>query len=239
MGESLSKSEGQNEKLKEPVLKQAKPEDVKAVARSRQSLVGTPKDADSRVKDSEKADELLESMPLDVSEVTTVLTLKDVPDRRIVKLKDGKVGIYHSGRGSIYIESNRRLSGVLTEYDAETGEERAKVFGHQLSEKSRIAYEKLKEFNDKLNPKPPEKIDPEGAVMVDGVRHIPGRHIVKLKDGTLAIDHEMRQSYLLVYGDVIAEYDVSTGQKAGEISVADLSGNTKAAYVALQKLRGV
>lgn len=207
------------------------------VALSGRRLSGkNPAEVKSRADDNKQADQILEEMPIDVSEVTIVDPLKGIKDRRIVKLPDGTLAIHHFTTNTIYIEKGRKMSGVLAVYNFDTGAKIETVFGSGFDEKSALAYVRLKEMNDKLHLAAPDSIDVRAVETVGAVGS--ERSIVKFSDGTLAVKHLGRKSYLAEYRGVVFEYSAKTGERDEKTTeISQVGGETRRAFGVIAKMR--
>ncbi len=84
-------------------------------------------------------------------------------------------------------------------------------------------------------------IDPSDLEVVDSLRHIPGRQIVRLNDGRLALHHVNRGSIYLAeqgaLGTKLVEYDDQTGAMQQSITPGHLGDLSKQAFEAMQKMQ--
>ncbi len=215
-------------------------EDAAVAEAGEQLAEPNPVEAQARVEDSEKANQVLEEMPIDVSTVVVVDRMKGNEDRRIIKLPDGTLGIHNFTDNKIYVEKHRKMNGVLDVYDFETGEKVGAVLAFKLDDKSAISYLRLKEMNDKLHPPAPPVPDILNIQNVETLRVLGGdRSVVKFPDGTLGVENSMRQSFLLAFQGEIYEFDSRTGKRTDEkLAISDLKGKTKEAFDLIAKMRG-
>jgi len=227
-------------------IREASPAEVKAVAESQATLTEeTPEARDARLEDDLSAEEILkeyEENPPEFQVVQFDVNGKRIrlPDgNRIVRFQDGKLGINVHNIGKIFVHKKGKVA-FYTRIDLDTFAAEKVIGGWELAKMYPEACAVIEGLYEGSKPKIFEKIDPEKVQIVDNLRRIQDRRIVKLAEGPLAIEHTMRNSYFAVYGKKLIEYDANTGErydKDEEHQVSQLKGPTKAAYEELKRIK--